>query len=221
MQENSVYTIRLWVPIITYSVLYYVVSSILSCPGMHEIMEPGAFACYQICFIIQCCGCTQGLFCMWVTHLMFTGDSWEGNWQGVECRFQGDEPKSKPRVVTNIHIPDRKLGGPVPMSISLLKDLIELDMDGNNLSGPMNPYIGCLSNMRELDIANNSLSGNIPTEWRFMTKWGNHHYYFKMSLFSYISLNRNSYFSSWYPFKLQQCNSHALLCFFSEAGSWL
>lgn len=103
-------------------------------------------------------------------HMMLAGDSWEGNWKGVECRFQGDEPKSKPRVVTNLHLPDFQLGGPVPMGITLLKDLIELDLDGNRLTGPMNPYIGCLSNMRELDIANNSLSGNIPTEWRFLTK---------------------------------------------------
>lgn len=98
------------------------------------------------------------------------GDSWEGNWLGVECRFQGDLPPDEPRSVTNIHIPDRKLGGPVPLGIALLRDIIELDLDGNNLSGPMNPYLGCLKHIREFDLANNSLSGTVPTEWRFMTK---------------------------------------------------
>lgn len=106
------------------------------------------------------------------SHCVCTpGDDWEGNWEGVECRFQGDLDSDVPRKVTNIHLPDRKLGGPIPMAIALLREIIELDLDGNNLSGPMNPYLGCLSNMREFDLANNTLTGNVPTEWRFLTKY--------------------------------------------------
>lgn len=98
-------------------------------------------------------------------------NGWKSDWKGVECRFQGHLDADVPRVVTNIHVPDSDLTGPVPMAIALLSDLIEIDMDGNKITGPLNPYIGCLDNLEELDFANNSLTGTIPTEWRFMSKY--------------------------------------------------
>eukprot|EP00210_Caulerpa_lentillifera_P009331 g8895.t1 len=97
------------------------------------------------------------------------GNGWKSTWDGIECRYQGNLADGLPRVVTNIHVTDSGVTGPIPLSISLLEDLVEIDLDGNRISGPLNPYIGCLSGMRELDLANNSLSGTIPTEWRWMT----------------------------------------------------
>lgn len=98
------------------------------------------------------------------------GPTWMGNWHGVECRYQEHLPEAIPRVVTNIHITDSQISGPIPLSISLLQDLVEVDLDGNNITGPLIPQLGCLAQMRELDLANNSVTGAIPAEWRAMTK---------------------------------------------------
>ncbi|GMH44346.1 hypothetical protein BSKO_12280 [Bryopsis sp. KO-2023] len=98
------------------------------------------------------------------------GYEWKGKWEGVECRDQEHLPKDVPRVVTNIHMTDSRLTGPVPLALTLLSNLTEIDMDGNQIEGPLNPYMGCLENLKELDLANNSLSGTVPTEWRFLTQ---------------------------------------------------
>jgi len=98
------------------------------------------------------------------------GLSWRGNWEGVECRGQDDKPWDEDRVVTNIHITDSEVGGPIPLGMSLLHDLIEFDMDGNHLTGPLIPQLACMPNLGELDLANNSIWGPIPTAWRGLTK---------------------------------------------------
>lgn len=98
------------------------------------------------------------------------GFDWRGNWEGVECRFQSGKPKDVDRVVTNIHITDSQVGGPIPLGFSLLHDLVEFDMDGNHLTGPLIPQIACMPNINELDLANNSLTGSIPTAWRALSK---------------------------------------------------
>ena len=93
-----------------------------------------------------------------MSHLSDLANGWKSDWEGVECRFQGALDEDVPRVVTNIHVPDRNVSGPIPMAIALLEDLVEIDLDGNRITGPLNPFIGCLSNLEELDFANNSLS---------------------------------------------------------------
>jgi len=98
------------------------------------------------------------------------GFDWKGNWEGVQCRYQEHLPKDVDRVVTNIHITDTKVTGPVPLGYSLLHDLVELDMDGNHVSGPLIPQVACLPKLVELDLANNSLWGTIPTAWRGLTE---------------------------------------------------
>lgn len=96
------------------------------------------------------------------------GFGWKGIWYGVECRDQEHLPKEVPRVVTNLHLTDLGLNGPIPLAVTLLKNLTELDLDGNKLEGPMNPYMGCMESLKELDLANNTLWGTIPAEWRFI-----------------------------------------------------
>ncbi|GMH44345.1 hypothetical protein BSKO_12279 [Bryopsis sp. KO-2023] len=98
------------------------------------------------------------------------GLGWKGNWLGIECRDQEHLPKETPRVVTNIHLTDRGLSGPSPLAMVLLKDLKEIDFDGNRITGPLNPFLGCMENLEEVDYANNDLHGTIPTEWRFLNK---------------------------------------------------
>lgn len=65
---------------------------------------------------------------------------------------------------------DLHLTGPIPLAVTLLQNLTEIDLDGNNLVGPVSPYLGCLPNLVEVDFANNSLWGSIPAEWRFMSR---------------------------------------------------
>ncbi|CAD7700957.1 unnamed protein product [Ostreobium quekettii] len=98
------------------------------------------------------------------------GLDWRGNWEGVECRGQDGKPWEEERFVTNIHITDSAVGGPIPLGMSLLHNLIEFDMDGNRLTGPLIPQIACLPNVGELDLANNSIWGPIPTAWRGLEK---------------------------------------------------
>lgn len=98
------------------------------------------------------------------------GFDWRGNWEGVECRYQEHLPKDVDRVVTNIHITDTQVTGPVPFGYALLHDLVELDMDGNHVTGPLMPQVACLPKLVELDLANNSLWGTIPPAWRALTE---------------------------------------------------
>ncbi|CAG9465045.1 unnamed protein product [Pedinophyceae sp. YPF-701] len=93
------------------------------------------------------------------------GDSWEGEWEGISCRGQPTGP-GVVRRVTNFHLPDRGLTGPVPRSLALLTALTEIDLDSNALSGPLPPELGCLTALREMDLANNpGITGRIPPEW--------------------------------------------------------
>lgn len=89
------------------------------------------------------------------------------SWVGVQCRFQSDLPADAVRVVTNIHIPKRGLGGTLPKAFGMLRHLRELDMDHDNYHGPLPPEWGCLKDLKELDLAGNpGLSGEIPPEVR-------------------------------------------------------
>lgn len=58
------------------------------------------------------------------------GPDWRGQWEGVECRYQGALPASAPRVVTNLHLPKRNLQGTIPTAIALLRNLTEIDLVG-------------------------------------------------------------------------------------------
>ena len=60
---------------------------------------------------------------------------WRGNWEGVQCRGQSSLPDHVPRVVTNFHLPDRGLPGPLPPTLILLRNLTEIDQDNNQHTG--------------------------------------------------------------------------------------
>ena len=47
--------------------------------------------------------------------------AYHSSWVGLECRYQSDLPASAIRVVTNVHLPDRGLTGPLPASFGLLR----------------------------------------------------------------------------------------------------
>jgi len=92
--------------------------------------------------------------------------AYASTWTGVECRGQSDLPSDAVRVVTNVHLPDYELSGPLPRSLGLLRHLRELDLDSNAFSGPLPPEWACLAQLEELDLAVNvGLTGGVPPEW--------------------------------------------------------
>ena len=62
-------------------------------------------------------------------------------------------------VVTNIHITDLRLTGPVPQQACLFKNLKELDLDGGNLIGTIPEFLStCLPDLNELDLSYNQVN---------------------------------------------------------------
>lgn len=55
------------------------------------------------------------------------GLTWQGQWEGLQCRYQWNLPDDVPRVVTNLHLPKRGLTGPMPRALPLLANLTEID----------------------------------------------------------------------------------------------
>ncbi|KAG2432181.1 hypothetical protein HXX76_009101 [Chlamydomonas incerta] len=98
------------------------------------------------------------------------GLDWEGQWPHISCRYQWDWDRSLPRVVTNFHMPDMALGGPLPRALALFENITELDMDTNQLTGPLPAEWGCLDNLIEIDFSKNRLSGTIPPEWGLLER---------------------------------------------------
>jgi len=83
--------------------------------------------------------------------------------RGLTPGKDGDLSDGQPGIVTNIHLSDLKLDGPIPRELCLFKELRELDLDGGRLSGPIPDWIGlCFPSLAELDISYNRLSGTIP-----------------------------------------------------------
>ena len=62
-------------------------------------------------------------------------------------------------MVTNIHITDEHLTGPIPQQACLFKNLKELDLDGGNLTGTIPEFLTtCFPDLNELDLSYNQVS---------------------------------------------------------------
>ena len=61
--------------------------------------------------------------------------------------------------VTNIHITDVSLDGPLPRELCLLPNLRELDIDGGHFTGPIPDWLKeCFPGLQELDLSYNRVS---------------------------------------------------------------
>lgn len=91
-----------------------------------------------------------------------------GNWKHMHCRgpTNGSGESSQgiyDGFVTNIHITDVKLDGPVPRELCMFSHIRELDLDGGHLTGPFPEWIvECLPQLAEFDMSYNRLSGTLP-----------------------------------------------------------
>ena len=62
-------------------------------------------------------------------------------------------------MVTNIHITDEHVTGPVPQQACLFKNLKELDLDGGSLTGTIPQFLTtCFPDLNELDLSYNQVS---------------------------------------------------------------
>lgn len=89
-----------------------------------------------------------------------------GNWDHMFCRGLTPGKDGDGTIdgwVTNIHLSDLRIDGPVPRELCLFTELRELDLDGGRLSGPVPEFLStCFPNLAEFDLSYNRLSGTVP-----------------------------------------------------------
>ncbi|CAD7704680.1 unnamed protein product [Ostreobium quekettii] len=90
-----------------------------------------------------------------------------GNWHHMFCRGLTPGKDGDGTIdgwVTNIHLSDLRIDGPVPRELCLFTELRELDLDGGRLSGPLPEFLStCFPRLAEFDLSYNRLSGTVPT----------------------------------------------------------
>ena len=66
-------------------------------------------------------------------------------------------------MVTNVHLSDNELVGPLPSSFCRLRYLKEFDIDGSFFTGALPEWMpACWPELEELDVSFNLFSGTIP-----------------------------------------------------------
>lgn len=94
------------------------------------------------------------------------GPDWRGNWDHMYCRGPAISSINNgiyDGYVTNIHLCDLHLTGPVPQPLCVFSHLREFDMDGSCMTGPIPDWFPkCFKDLVELDLSFNCLSGGLP-----------------------------------------------------------
>ncbi|GMH43783.1 hypothetical protein BSKO_11717 [Bryopsis sp. KO-2023] len=89
-----------------------------------------------------------------------------GLWHHMHCRGLTpgkDGDGTVDGYVTNIHVSDMRVDGPIPRELCLFEYLRELDLDGGRLSGPIPEFVStCFPDLAEMDLSYNRLSGTLP-----------------------------------------------------------
>ncbi|XP_009148544.2 receptor-like protein 47 isoform X4 [Brassica rapa] len=67
-------------------------------------------------------------------------------------------------IYKTIDVSENRFEGDIPKSISLLKELIVLNMSNNAFVGHIPPSLSNMTNLQSLDLSRNRLSGKIPLE---------------------------------------------------------
>ena len=66
--------------------------------------------------------------------------------------------------VAEVNLSNRRLSGPIPISLTRLTGLERLSLGGNKFTGGIPPELGRLVNLQELYLTSNPLGGEIPPE---------------------------------------------------------
>eukprot|EP00550_Attheya_septentrionalis_P001957 CAMPEP_0198289652 /NCGR_PEP_ID=MMETSP1449-20131203/7765_1 /TAXON_ID=420275 /ORGANISM="Attheya septentrionalis, Strain CCMP2084" /LENGTH=311 /DNA_ID=CAMNT_0043988015 /DNA_START=135 /DNA_END=1070 /DNA_ORIENTATION=- len=109
------------------------------------------------------------------SHKWIKEDGWmtkqhECRWHGITCDMRNR--------VKEMRLSFNKVAGLMPRELSLLKDLVDLDLHGNDLQGviPYNVLSG-LKHLRSLKLHMNSFFGQIPSEMAELTSLRELHLY--------------------------------------------
>ncbi|XP_062076819.1 receptor-like protein EIX2 [Humulus lupulus] len=78
-------------------------------------------------------------------------------WKGIEYEY-----KSILGLLRLIDLSSNKLGGEIPIDMTRLLELTQLNLSRNELSGNIPKEIGSLTKLESLDLSHNKLSGAIP-----------------------------------------------------------
>ncbi|KAG9151699.1 hypothetical protein Leryth_001994 [Lithospermum erythrorhizon] len=82
--------------------------------------------------------------------------------------------------VVSLSLGSKGFSGTLSPSITKLKFLVDLDLQGNKLSGPLPDYLGSMQQLQVLNLAGNNFNGSIPAHWgqisslKHMMMRGNH-----------------------------------------------
>ncbi|CAJ1976691.1 unnamed protein product [Sphenostylis stenocarpa] len=85
--------------------------------------------------------------------------TWDA-WEGVTCRMTTDKTAL---VISEIDLGSQGLKGYISDQISLLSDLVNLNLSSNSLAGEIPPGLGQKS-LTQVDLSNNQLTGSIPDD---------------------------------------------------------
>ncbi|KEH43453.1 putative transferase [Medicago truncatula] len=83
--------------------------------------------------------------------------TWDA-WEGVSCRMSDDKTAL---LITEINLGSQGLKGNISDQISLLSDLVTLNLSSNSLGGEIPSGLGQKS-LIQVDLSNNQLTGSIP-----------------------------------------------------------
>ncbi|XP_020229693.1 receptor-like protein 4 [Cajanus cajan] len=85
--------------------------------------------------------------------------TWDA-WEGVTCRITQDKTAL---VISQIDLGSQGLKGYISDQISLLPDLVSLNLSSNSLTGEIPPGLGqTQKSLIQVDLSNNQLMGSIP-----------------------------------------------------------
>jgi Leucine-rich repeat (LRR) protein/photosystem II stability/assembly factor-like uncharacterized protein len=96
-------------------------------------------------------------------------DGWTDKW-GTECEWYGITCVTDRTSIEKIILPDNALSGSLPVTLSNLTYLTELDLHGNIITGELPGSIGKLVKLISIDLGNNQIAGNLPEEWGDLNK---------------------------------------------------
>jgi len=131
-------------------------------------------------------------------------DGWTDSW-GSECNWYGITCVSDKKHIEKIILPNNSLSGPLPVTLSNLTYLTELNLHGNVLTGELSGSISKMKQLKKIDISDNHLIGLLPESF------GN------LNDLLYLNLERNklegnipSTYGTLYSLQAIQLNSNRL-----------
>ncbi len=82
----------------------------------------------------------------------------------LQCVAADDATLPGDGILTNLHVTDLHLEGPVPQQTCIFPELRELDLDGGNLTGTIPQFLTtCFNSVNEIDLSYNQVRPHLHT----------------------------------------------------------